>query len=43
MTRLAGIDPATMDRIVLSLVVLTALAILRGVFGWVVARRSADV
>ncbi len=43
MTGLSGIDPATLDRLVLSLIVLVTLAILRGIFGWVVARRSPDV
>ena len=43
MTRLEGIDPATVDRLVLSLIVLTGLAVLRGVFGWIVDRRTANV
>ena len=43
MTRLDGIDPATLDRLVLSLIVLTVLAVLRGVFGWIVDRRTEKV
>ncbi len=40
---LDGIDPATVDRLVLSLIVFTALAVLRAVFGWIVDRRTANV
>jgi small-conductance mechanosensitive channel len=43
MTPLKGIDPATLDRLVLSLIVLTTLAVLRTVFGWIVDKRTANV
>jgi len=43
MTRLEGVDPVTVDRLVLSLIVLATLVILRGVFGWIVNRRTANV
>ena len=41
--QLEGIDPATVDRLVLSLIVFTVLAVLRAVFGWIVDRRTANV
>ncbi len=40
---LDGIDPAMVDRLVLSLIVFTVLAFLRAVFGWIVDRRTANV